>query len=263
MARKILMVVLVIATLTLAACASTVKFKGPTSIADKTPLMLIGSLMKPQGDGPFPAVVLLHACAGIDDRQHIWAWRLKKWGYVSLIVDSFGPRRVSNVCGGGSPYPAVRAQDAHNAKSYLVTLPIVDPNRIAVMGWSHGGTSVLHAVSSWGFPKSRVDPFRAAIAFYPYCLGDPLKFHNVPLLILIGEKDDWTPASLCASNMPRKVGWIADEVDLVLKVYPGAYHCFDDRRKDRTYRGHWLAYHPAAAADAIVQVRNFLTKHLK
>ena len=246
------MVVLVIATLTLAACASTVKFKSPTSIADKTPLMLRGSLMKPKGDGPFPAVVLLHACAGIDDRQRSWAWRLKKRGYVSLVVDSFGPRRVSNVCGGGLPYPSVRAQDAHNAKSYLAELPFVDRNRIAVMGWSHGAIATLTAVYA-----RHDDPFRAAIAFYPRCsaLGEV----DAPVLILIGELDDWTPALHCKLLIPAE----KTEHKIILKVYPGAYHCFDDRRKDRYYRGHWLAYHPAAAADAIVQVRNFLTKHLK
>jgi dienelactone hydrolase len=260
MARKILVLALVIAsTLTLAACASTVKIKGRTSIPDETPLILKGSLMKPQGDGPFPAVVLLHGCNGIDDRQHIWAWRLKKWGYVSLVVDSLEPRGVSNVCSGMSaPDPTVRGWDAHSAKSYLAELPFVDRNRVAVMGWSHGGAATLTAADVNAHRHD--DPFRAAIAFYPSCmfLSQPGEV-DAPILILIGELDDWTSASLCEALVPSE----KTEPEIVLKVYPGAYHCFDDQRKSRVIRGHWLAYHPAAAADAIVQVRNFLTKHLK
>ena len=47
-----------------------------------------------EGDGPFPAVVLLHGCSGVAPRSRMWAEKLNSWGYATLIVDSFGPRWV-------------------------------------------------------------------------------------------------------------------------------------------------------------------------
>jgi dienelactone hydrolase len=93
---------------------------------------LTGILTKPQGDGPFPAVVLLHGCAGIDDanvRDKAWAKRLASWGYVTLQVDSFRPREMSTICDSTllllkMAYP--RAEDAYDAKSFLAELPFVD-----------------------------------------------------------------------------------------------------------------------------------------
>jgi dipeptidyl aminopeptidase/acylaminoacyl peptidase len=78
----------------------------PTAMAVTFParegnVQLTGQLYQPAGEGPFPAVVFLHGCAGIDPVQHHWAHRLQQWGYVVLLVDSFGPRGVTNVCTGG------------------------------------------------------------------------------------------------------------------------------------------------------------------
>src|SRR6185312_14317197 len=53
---------------------------------------LLGYLVKPDGRGPFPAVVILHGCSGFSSVYAITAERLKSWGYVALAVDSLGPR---------------------------------------------------------------------------------------------------------------------------------------------------------------------------
>lgn len=235
--------------------AKDVSFKGSTKKLFGGFETLTGNLSKPQGDGPFPAVVLMHSCAGVNKWHHVWADRLAGWGYVAFVVDSFGPRGVKSVCGNTTLIPAhVRSQDAYAAKAYLSGLPFVDRNRISVIGWSHGGGAVLDIVVT----REQKDPFRAAIAFYPYCqysLGDS----NAPLLILIGELDDWTPAALCKRNMPS--GKAAQEI--ALKVYPGTYHGFDYEGIDLMMIGHRLLYNPEALADSIPQVREFLGKHLK
>jgi dienelactone hydrolase len=57
---------------------------------------LTGKLTKPQGDGPFPAVVLMHGCTGIGKHQEDWAARFASWGYVALQVDSLGPRGLAD-----------------------------------------------------------------------------------------------------------------------------------------------------------------------
>jgi dienelactone hydrolase len=171
------------------------------------------------------------------------------------MVNSFGPRGKTNICAPGQGQiiqPARRAKDAHGAKLYLESLPFVDPNRIAVMGWSHGGMSTLEAVTI-NEPSS--SPFQAAIAFYPRCT--PLYIVNTPLLVLIGEKDDWTPANLCQFYIKPKKGW----PEIILKVYPDAYHAFDMPFSLNYYMGHMVGRNSSAALDSYERVRAFLEKY--
>jgi len=249
---------------TAAIAGDTVTFKGMTTTEAGDPLMLTGKLTKPQGDGPFAAVVLLHGCSGPKRWNDMWAERLAEWGYVTLAVDSLEPRGKSNICRDVYLVRAeVRAKDAHAAKSYLAGLPFVDSNRIAVMGMSHGAWTTLYAVNTDWFAevKQRSDPFRAAVAFYPFCLSR-LKRFNAPLLILIGEADTSMSAELC-QNMQKACMEEDTEHEVILKVYPGATHCFDWEGFYRRAFGRTVRYDPAAAADANVRVREFLGKHLQ
>ena len=178
-----------------------VSFKSSETKLFGASLLLAGRLKKPPGDGPFPAIVLLHGCGGVQPkRDHLWAKRLVSWGYVTLQVDSFKPRGITSVCTMGGKEAADmlarRVTDAYDARHYLISLPFVDSKRIAVMGWSNGGATTLNAL----YPK-RDDPFKAAVAMYPSCRKSLAEL-NAPLLILIGAKDDWTPAERCVSMMP-------------------------------------------------------------
>jgi poly(3-hydroxybutyrate) depolymerase len=58
-----------------------------------------GELFLPAGPGPFPAMVVLHGCDGVGPHYRTWARQLQVWGYAALLVDSFGPRGVREVCG--------------------------------------------------------------------------------------------------------------------------------------------------------------------
>jgi dienelactone hydrolase len=250
--------------------AKDVSFRGTTKIASGDFVTLTGKLTKPQGDGPFPAVVLMHGCAGINKAIDTWADRLASWGYVAIEVDSLAPRGEKEICSKIMAIPFnVRSQDSYDAKAYLSGLPFVDRNRMAVMGFSHGGVTTLCAVSDSNYAAAAVnakmkpsrkieDPFRAAIAFYPYCLAK-LEDSKAPLLILSGELDDWCPAALCQKNMPS--GRATQQI--FLKVYPGAYHGFDMEGMDLVREGHRVLYNPQASADSIVQVKEFLAKNLK
>jgi len=77
-------------------------------------------LTKPDGEGPFPAIVLLHGCGGMKSSYpHNWDKRLAEWGYVSLQVDSLSPRGMSSICAGGMIVMETltyRVQDACLAK---------------------------------------------------------------------------------------------------------------------------------------------------
>ncbi len=241
----------------------SVSFASSEVATGSGPRNLTGRLRKPEGAGPFPAVVLLHGCGGMQPgRDSLWARMIAGWGYVALQVDSFGPRGLASVCTyTGSEAEDIRRKrvtDAYDAKRYLAGLPFVDRGRIAVMGWSHGGAVTLDAL----FRQTEA-PFRVAVAYYPSCRR-MLTGLNAPLLILIGEADDWTPATRCSEKMPKE----GSVPEVSLRVYPGAHHAFDGPGRARSVAGsrgsiHRLEYHPEAAADSIVRVRAFLEKHLK
>ena len=218
---------------------------------------IIGHLYKPEGQGPFPAVVLLHGCGGIWKWNKVWANRLADWGYVVLSVDSFWPRHRRSVCKNGGLIPAsVRAFDAFGAKSYLGRLPYIDAERIAMLGMSHGGWTVLHAANQAASDKLELKPFRAAIALYPWC--DDVEQLNAPLLILIGQLDDWTPVRRCESF----AAITKTPHEFTFKIYPDAHHVFDLEGVDERYDKYILRYNANASADAIARIKAFLQKHL-
>ena len=220
---------------------------------------LLGFLAKPGGAGPFPAVVLMHGCAGITKWNKVWTDRLIAWGYVVLDVDSFTPRGLTYICDGheiSAATPWTRALDAYGAKNHLSTLRYIDSTRIAVMGMSHGGAAVLHAIEQSISAGLQLKPFQAAVALYPLCRE--LQQVNTPTLILIGDKDNWTPASWCV----RYLDELQPPHDVTLKVFPGAHHVFDLEGIDGEELGLTIRYHPQAAAEAIEMIRKFLMERL-
>lgn len=266
--RGLIIIALFLGSMLLAGCATGVKFQGISPTAEKEEITLRGRLYKPKGEGPFPAVVFLHGCKGTDERQWIWANRLKDWGYAVLVVDSFGPRNIVDTCN-RSHGPFTQAVDAHSARAFLAAKPFVDSNKIAVMGWSQGGGGTLFALKPDTLSAAKfaadsetlsatLEPFKAGIAFYPPC-STSLKNLSAPLLILIGGADDWTPADRCSSAIPKE----NTDHEVILKIYPGAHHCFDWPGKNVSAYGHRLKYSPKAAKDSIKQVKKFLDKYLQ
>jgi dienelactone hydrolase len=227
-------------------------------------LQLPGHLYRPNGSEPFPAVVLLHGCGGIRPVHHHWAHTLQQWGYVALLVDSLSPRGQTNIC--DSPRSVdpqyARMPDAYAAKAYLARQPFVDGTRIAVMGWSHGGSTTLYAVDNIYLARINATPFQAAIALYPGCVLRLLRL-NAPLLILIGEDDDWTLASRCKDMVSQSAQW-GDKTaySITLQVYPGAPHGFDSLIPPRSYYGHTVGRHPEAAAQAEEEAKRFLAQYM-
>jgi len=241
----------------LGGCVSSIRFQ--TGSDEHT--MIDGYLFRPEGTGPFPAMVLLHTCGGIRPHVYDWAWWLKAQGYVALAVDSFSPRGISD-CWSGPRFKFDSAWDAIGALAYLRSLPFVDEERIGVMGWSLGAGEALLTTNEVGsvFPKRYDDSrFRVAVSFYPPCNDLPHR-PAIPILLLLGEADDWTPPFSCVERAKllqqegRKVFW---------KVYPGAHHGFDQDVRSRVIRGHTLEYDGAATADSEKRVRAFLGQYLR
>lgn len=194
--------------------------------------MLSGDLALPPGSGPFPAVVLMHGCGGFPSRT-VAAWdpALRSWGYATFALDSFGGRRLREVCTDALALtPNRRIPDPYGAFRALAAHPKVDRARIALMGFSHGATAVLGAATEWAartYGTTAGAGFRAFLAFYPYCnavIPDWTRGFAGPVRIHIGELDDWTPARTCVSlaGAARNSG-----ADVQITVYKDAHHAFD------------------------------------
>jgi dienelactone hydrolase len=187
-------------------------------------------LKRPQRSAPIPLVVLLHGCGGLftrsgkmQTRDIDWADRLVAAGYAVLHVDSFNPRGFREICTKTarerSIVPRERAKDAAAAIEWALKQSPIDPARIALVGWSNGGSTVLWTVQD-GEPAA--GKLKTAIAFYPGCRVPSERGWKMgaPLTILIGADDDWTPPETCrllASRFPA----------IRYVEYPGAVHGFD------------------------------------
>jgi dienelactone hydrolase len=130
-----------------------------------TPLR--GLLVRPEGEGPFPAVVLLHGCDSIQPFQEQWAKDLASWGYVALLVDSHGPRGIGDDCARWPPTAGTRTDDAFGTLAYLRGLTFVDAARVGVVGWNTGGRTAILVVDEKGPQQGLEAVFAAGVALYP------------------------------------------------------------------------------------------------
>lgn len=240
------------------------------------PESLTGYLFKPAGTAPVPVVIGLHGCNGLftpkGDLSKLtldWANRWVAAGYAVLFPDSFGSRGLGPQCtvSDRKIVPRHRADDVNAAASWLVGQKFADGKKLAIVGWSNGGSTTLWAVRPNGKPDTV--EFRTAIAFYPGCTGfDKTEAWRprVPLNILIGAVDDWTPAEPCRALQSR--------ANVRYVEYPGAYHGFDApdvAMRVRTglrysVKGDGTAHvgtNPAARAAAIDEVTRILAAAFK
>lgn len=265
--RACLVVTALLATLGFAAQAYAGKFvEFESGGVESKRVRLVGYLARPEGNGPFPAVVVLHGCGGFHQDMLAWADRLRRWGYVALAVDSFGPRGIETACGNFGDQPF----DAFQALAYLKTQPFVRADHVAALGFSLGGSSVLTVLENGPFARLFQDKFRAGVALYPPCRGAS-GIMTAPTLVLIGALDDWTLASACeamaAGRSELGISRSAGDRSLVrLTIYPDAHHGFDLAGLRFTdginFRGHRLEYNDAVTRDSIGKVREFFRQTL-
>jgi dienelactone hydrolase len=236
---------------------------------------LVGYLFRPQGPhaARMPAVVMMHGRAGayssaadgdysamtLSRRHQQWGHLWAQQGYLAILVDGFGPRGYPQ----GFPrfsYDSrpdtlnevtVRPLDAYGALAWLRKRNDVIPDRIALQGWSNGGSAALATMASGSAPGipalTPVTGFRGAMVFYPAC-GLKGQFDDglvpyAPVRVLQGSADE--------EVSPRRCGELVDRSrarggDIQIMFYPGATHDFDDPGKNR----HDVPANAAAAEDA-------------
>lgn len=263
-----------------AASAGEVGAQTRVSFPNSAGVEIVGRLFLPAGSGPFPAVIALHGCGGSNTsrgelarRERDWADRWVAAGHAVLLPDSFSSRGLGSQCTVSDRevrQSVERVQDVLAARAFLQSRRDVRADAITLVGWSNGAGTALYAISARNRPTDGRPDFRRAIAFYPGCrtvLARGLA-PRLPVTILIGDADNWTPPGPCRDYvaMARAAGASAEIV-----TYPGAYHGFDAPASPiRERRG--LAFtadgsgramvgtDPAARADAISRVAALLAR---
>ena len=246
------------------AAAESVRFPSATIDGSKAAPEIQGTIYAPTGAGPWPAIVVMHGCGGPSPRTGVWGQRLADWGYVALVLDSFSARGVKSVCTTpGVVTPNMRVADVAGAIDFLAQRRDVAKGRFGLIGFSHGGSTAIRATQkSFDLAKRGLV---ASVAYYPGCNPAFDRDVDVPLLILIGDKDDWTRADRCRTL--QSSGFV--KPDLVeATYYPDAIHAFDSNTKDRIVSGsggksHRLAYDPIAAPDAEARTKAYFAKYLR
>lgn len=204
--------------------------------AGNAPVVLTGYFFAAASSAPARTVVLLHGCGGMHDRSGALTRRFGDYaalfnglGVHALVVDSLTPRYEKEICtqriGKRRVTQANRRLDALGAIAYLAGRSDVDAARIGLVGWSNGGSTVLAATNlrHRDVAAAAVKP-AFAVAFYPGCEADLRRGYEpaAPLLLLVGEADDWTPAAPC-----RALARASAEPKPDLESYVGAFHGFD------------------------------------
>jgi dienelactone hydrolase len=211
------------------------------------------TLTKPEGKGPFPAIVMFPNGGGWPDTPRHWRKRLNTWGYATLEVGA--ENEVTNTM--------LPSSVAIGALKYLQEVPYVDSDRVAVMGWSMGAETALWAIDALGWAGKHRDRFVAAVAIYPAChLLNVGQFFS-PALIISAELDGIARPSSCE----RLVKSVPSGLNVpILKIIPGAYHWFDLPHRpaityDMTYSQTYdmtYEYNAKATEAAVNHVRSFL-----
>jgi len=216
-----------VALLGMAACSVTTGVSFPNAqLGSGSTQQINGLLAKPEGNGPFPAVILLHTCGGVENHtKRVWPDALKQKGYVTLTVDSFGSRGLGKcpnaLVSGGTAAMLQLSEDAFGGLDYLAGLAFVDRERIAVVGFSLGGWVIKDGILAYTLARPQgANRFKAAVSLYGGCgsyfraFNGSYPFH---LLEIAGEKDVRILQGCRTVKNP----------EFEMRVLPGAYHAWD------------------------------------
>jgi dienelactone hydrolase len=214
---------------------------------------------------PVPTVILFHGCGGLRDVQEDYAAAALDAGYGVMIIGSNAARGIgrfgamSQVCTALRLWGQERAADVHAAIEIAREDPRIDDDQLALVGWSHGGWTVLDALGFSGegrLPESMTSGstdlsahVRAAIVYYPYC-GFPVRSNGetldraIPLYGVLAQRDMVAPHRDCVRVLDRAR---SAGVSVEYAIWPEITHAFDEPNQPADPR---MAYDPEAAARA-------------
>ena len=178
-------------------------------------------------DKKYPLIIGVAGSMGWRKHHLEYIKMYQEEGFATFELNSFKSRGISSTVGSQVEVTiAAIILDSYRALKKLAKHANINKDRVAITGWSLGGGVTLF--SSWIPVKNAISKelsFAAHLAFYPPCFFNPknLSFTKAPIHILIGEDDDWTPATPC-KNL---VGILSKNNNIGITIYPNSHHGFD------------------------------------
>jgi carboxymethylenebutenolidase len=212
--------------------------------------MLSAYLARPEGDGPFPGVIVIHEIFGLSENIMDIARRFANEGYAALAVDLFAGRNrtvcmfrfMSGMLLNSLHHGGIK--DLKTTLDYFSTQPFVDPQRVGAIGFCMGGGFAI----GWAC----TDPRLKVIA--PFYGSNPRPLEAARRLCpVVGSY----PGADFTAAQGRKLDEYLETCNIShdIKIYPGAQHSFfNDQNPAR--------HDPQASADAWVRTLAFFKQTL-
>lgn len=208
-------------------------------------------LARPEGEGPFPGVVVIHEAFGLNEHIRDIARRFANEGYVTLAVDLFSNQNrmvcMARLMGGmilspnSTNHQGIR--DLKAALTFLTEQPGVDKERVGAIGFCMGGTFAV----AWATTDNRLK------AIAPYYAMNPRPLKAVERLCpVVGSY----PTGDFTTEPGKKLDIELDRYQIPhdIKIYPGTKHSFFNDQRG--------SYDAAAAADSWGRVLAFFKEHV-
>jgi dienelactone hydrolase len=178
--------------------------------------------------GPRPGVLVIHDWRGLTDTTQTRANMLAKLGYIAFAADIYGkgvrPQSIpeygkqATIYKSDRPFYRERARAAYQA---LLKQPLVDPSRIAAIGYCFGGTGVIEMARD-GLDLKGVVSFHGGLDSQPLSPGATIK---AKVLALCGADDPFEkPDDMKAFEQQLR----DNNVDYQIVSYGHAVHAFTD-----------------------------------
>lgn len=225
---------------------SNVTFSGPDGVS------LQGYYTQPAGEGPFPALLMVHEFFGLNEDIIKKADLLAEQGYAVLAADAYRgnttrliPRAIWLVI--STPAERVSA-DLQSAFRYLADQSQVDAQRIGTVGFCFGGTQVMRLATVLPDVAATVIFYGSGPITDPAGLG--VMDQGGPVLGIYGENDQSIPVDE-VRGFERAMQ--ARGVENQVTIYPGVGHAFVNSET--------LA-RSGPAQEAWIEMLNFLNQQL-
>lgn len=205
-------------------------------------------------NGTLPAVVMIHENKGLNDHIKNMANLLARNEYVVLAVDLFkgevttDRNRSSELTQYVRDNQNIATANLQSAVKYLASLPNVNAEKIASLGWCFGGGQSLQLALN-----SQDHPLSATIIYYGRLMTDNATLSAIkwPVLGIFGDQDSSIPVdTVKAFESALNSNGIPNEI----YIFKGVGHAFANPSGDN--------YAPTETKDAWDKTLSFLDKHL-
>jgi carboxymethylenebutenolidase len=212
---------------------------------------LEGYFARPEGEGPFPGLVVIHEIFGLTENIKRCAQRFAQAGYAALAVDLFAGRNRT-VCMfsmmSGLLFNSLNHQGIQDLKTtlnYLEAQPCVDRERVGAVGYCMGGSLAI----AWACTDNRLK------AIAPYYAQNPRPQEALRRLCpVVGSY----PARDFTTKPGQQLDLALDQFGIAhdIKIYPNSTHSFCN--EDRAG-----SYNREVAEDSWERVLAFFGEHIK